>query len=75
MDVVRIGRCISNRPRVALRHAPRQSSGRYGETGSAASTSPCCRMRWQGSRHPHAVPDASPPLPMGIPPGPTCSTC
>ena len=37
----RTARCISDRPRVALCHAPRRSSGRYGETGSAASTSTC----------------------------------
>ena len=36
-------RCISNRPRAALRHAPRPLSARYDETGSAASYTSTCR--------------------------------
>ena len=50
--------CINARPRAALRHAPARPSGRYDETGSAASSTSTCRS--------HDVTGFS--APTGLPP-------
>jgi hypothetical protein len=43
MRTARTDHSINAHPRVALRHVPAQPSGRYDETGSAASSTNTCR--------------------------------